>query len=152
MSEPVYKVNKEIKVYYQAAGAATGQTIQMDVYDELQAKSNLTTDITPGQSIASMTEVGATGRYRGTFTPDVEGDWSVQVFDSVNVTGKIVKHYEIGGHDVDDIGDVTGLIKTQTDLLPSDPASQVSIDASISASETTIIAEIDELESPAMVG
>lgn len=152
MSEPVYKVGKEIKVMYQAAGAGTGKTIEMIVYDELQVVSPFDTDIPPGQSLAAMPEIGATGRYRATFTPDVEGDWMVQIRDSVADSGKVVKHYEIGGHDVDDIGDVTGLIKTQTDLLPSDPASQVTVDAKVDASEAAIIAEIDSLESPAMVG
>lgn len=163
MSEPVYKAGKEIKVYYQAAGAGTGLTIEMLVFDELQALSNFTTDITPGQSLVAMPEVGTSGRYRATFAPDVEGDWMIQIRDSATDSGKVVKHYEIGGHDVDDIGDVTGLIKTQTDLLPSDPASGVTVDASIASSETAVlaaisaseaatIAEVDQLESPAMVG
>lgn len=163
MSEPIYRVNREIKVIYQASGAATGKTIEMLVLDEAQVESPLTTDTPPGQSIAALTEIGASGRYRGTFTPDAQGDWQVQIRDSVADTGKVVKHYEIGGSDVDSIGDATGLIKVQTDLLPGDPASQASVDfsigvteaaiiADIAASEAAIIAEIDVLESPAQVG
>ena len=152
MSEPVYKVGREIKVIYQAAGAETGKTIEMLVFDELQVQENFTTDIPPGQSIATVPEIGTSGRYRGTFTPDVEGDWQVQLRDSVGDTGKVVKHYEIGGDDIDSIGDATGLIKVQTDLLPGDPASQASIEAAITSTETTLKAEIDALESPALVG
>ena len=145
MSEPVYKIGREIKVVYQAAGAQAGRTIEMNVYDESQA-------LVTGSSVAAVPEIGSTGRYRSSFTPDAEGDWMVQLRDSVSDSGKVVKHYEIGGSDVDSIGDTAGLIKVQTDLLPADPSSQTSIDASISASEAAIIAEIDDLESPAMVG
>ena len=145
MSEPVYKIGREIKVVYQAAGAQSGRTIEMNVYDESQA-------LVTGSSVAAVPEIGSTGRYRSSFTPDAEGDWMVQLRDSVSDSGKVVKHYEIGGSDVDSIGDTAGLIKVQTDLLPADPSSQTSIDASISASEAAIIAEIDDLESPAMVG
>lgn len=145
MSEPVFRVNREIKVVYQAAGAASGRTIEMNVYDENQG-------LVTGSSVAAMPEIGATGRYRSSFTPDVEGDWMVQIRDSVSNSGKVVKHYEIGGSDVDSIGDATGLIKVQTDLLPADPASQASVQTALDASEAAIIAQIDDLESPAMVG
>ena len=160
MSEPLYKVGKAIKIVYQAAGAATGKTIEMAVYDEAQV---LSADFPTGQSIPAMTEIGATGRYREEFTPDVEGDWMVQIRDSVADSGKVVKHYQIGGDDIDSVGDTAGLIKVQTDLLPGDPASQTSVDASIAGSESAldaaitasqavVVAEIDDLESPAMVG
>ena len=145
MSEPVYKVGKAIKVYYQAAGAATGKTIAMDVYDETQS-------LVTGSSVAAMPEIDSTGRYRSSFVPDAEGDWFVTMFDSVGITGKVVKHYEIVGHDVDSVGDSVDLVKSSTDALPADPASQGDVETAISSSETTIIAEIDDLESPAMVG
>ncbi len=156
MSEPIYKVGREIKVLYQSAGAQSGRTIEMNVYDEAQG-------LVTGSSVAAMPEIGSTGRYRDSFTPDAQGDWMVQIRDSVADSGKVVKHYEIGGDDIDSVGDSVGLVKVQTDLLPGDPASQASVDASISSSEGTldsaisaseaaIIAEIDDLESPAMVG
>ena len=140
-----YKVGEPIKVVYQAAGGGTGKTISMDVFDETQ-----TLDV--GQSIAAMTEIGTKGRYRETFTPDAEGDWLVMMEDSVAGTGKVVKSFEVAGHSVDSVGDLAEAIKTNTDLLPTDPADQSDVEAAISASETIIIAEIDDLESPAMVG
>lgn len=145
MSEPVYKIGREIKVVYQAAGALTGRTIEMNVYDEGQG-------LVTGSSVAAMPEIGSTGRYRSSFTPDVEGDWMVQIRDSVSNSGKVVKHYEIGGEDIDSVGDAVGLVIVQTDLLPGDPASQASVDASVAAAAAAIITEIDDLESPAMVG
>lgn len=145
MSIPAYKVGNEISVVYQAAGAATGQTIAMDVYDEAQVYVS-------GSSVAAMTEIGSTGRYRASFTPDAEGDWILQMYDSVNNTGKVVKQYEVIGHDVDSVGDEVALVKAATDNLPADPADQSAVEAAITASETTIVGEIDDLESPAMVG
>jgi len=145
MGTPVYKVGNVINVVYQAAGALSGATIAMDVYDETQS-------LVTGSSVSAMTEIGVTGRYRASFTPDAEGDWIVQMFDSVNNTGKVVVQYEVVGHDVDSVGDQVDLIKAATDNLPVDPADQSAVEASISASEATIISEIDDLESPAMVG
>ncbi len=145
MSTPTFKVGNPINVYYQAAGAATGQTIAMDVYDETQS-------LVTGSSVAAMTEIGSTGRYRESFTPDAEGDWFLTMYDSANNTGKVVKHYEIVGHDVDSIGDEVTLVKAATDNLPSDPADQSLVEAAITASEATVVGEIDDLESPAMVG
>jgi hypothetical protein len=147
MSIPAYKVGSEINVVYQSAGATTGLTIQMDVFDETQT---LATTATFGSS--AMAELGGSGRYTDSFTPDAEGAWIVEMFDSVGGSGKVVKLYEIVAHDVNSVGDNIDLVKSQTDLLPTDPADQSLVEAAIDASEVTIIAEIDDLESPAMVG
>ena len=141
MSEPVYKVGRSIKVMYQAADAQAGLTIEMNVYDENQS-------LVTGSSVAAMPEVGSTGRYRSTFTPDAEGDWMVQIRNSVSDSGKVTRIYDIGGSDVDSIGDTTGLIKVQTDLIPANPASA----GDVGTSEANIIAEINQLENPAMLG
>jgi len=145
MSTPVFKNGVAIDVVYQAAGAGTGETIAMDVYDEAGV-------LDVAKSVAAMTEILATGRYTATFTPDAVGSWVVQMYDSVNNTGKVVKQYAVGATDLDTVGATGDAVKLQTDLLPADPASQASVDASITASETTINANIDDLESPAMVG
>ena len=147
MSIPAYKVGSPIDVVYQSAGATTGLAIQMDVYDEAQV---LATTATFGSS--AMGEVGGSGRYKDTFTPDAEGSWIVEMFDIASGSGKVVKLYAVVGHDVNSVGDNLDLVKSQTDLLPTDPADQSLDEDAISASETTIVAEIDDLESPAMVG
>lgn len=97
------KVNKAIEVTYQAAGSTTGlDDVKMEVYDEGHAL-----DVAKG--VAAMTEIGSTGRYYATFTPDAEGEWQVHI-DSVTTSGKVVKHYTIVAHDVDSVGDaVAGL-------------------------------------------
>lgn len=141
MSEPVFKIGRAIKVMYQAADAQTGLTIQMDVYDETQS-------LVSGSSVSAMPEIGNTGRYRATFTPDAQGDWHVQIFNSADNSGRVTRIYDIGGSDVDSIGDVVGQIKAQTDALPGTPASQSDVDAV----QAAIINEIDQLASPAMMG
>ena len=74
----------------------------MNVYDETQ-----TLDGT--KSVASMTEIGVTGRYRATFTPDAEGDWIVLMEDGTG-KGKVVAHYEVIAHDMDSVGDAIDAI------------------------------------------
>jgi len=152
----IYKDGVSIIVTYQASNAATGKTIAMDIYDESQA-------LDATKSVAAMTEIGTTGRYYATFTPDAEGEWIAMMYDSVSGTGDVVKAFKVVGHDVDSIGDNIDLIKASTDNLPSDPADQSAVEAAITASETsirgadgdtlkTIADQLDTLESPPMVG
>jgi hypothetical protein len=97
-----HKVNKQIEVTYQAAGAQSGLTdVTMVIYDETHSLDGVNfPDVT-------MTEIGSTGRYYGTFTPDAEGEWNVLI-DSATVPGKVVKQYTVVAHDVDSVGDAVG--------------------------------------------
>jgi hypothetical protein len=108
------KVNVEVEVSYQAVGAQSGLSdVQMDVYDEGHAIDATKSGV--------MTEIGSTGRYYKTFTPDAEGEWTVMI-DSVTAPGKVVKHYSVKGHDVNSVGDaVTGL----NNLSSSDVATEL---------------------------
>ena len=116
-----------IEVTYQAAGATTGlDDVKMDVYDEAHA-------IDVGKGVAAMTEIGVTGRYYATFTPDAEGEWQVHI-DSVTTPGKVVKHYTVVGHDVDSVGDaVAGL----NDISPGD------VDTALATYDAPTKAELD---------
>jgi hypothetical protein len=94
-----YKVNTVREITYQAAGSTTGLTdVTMEIYDETGAKDGVNfPDVT-------MAEIGTTGRYKGSFTPDAEGKWRVMI-NSATKPGQIVKDFEIVGHDVDSVGD-----------------------------------------------
>ncbi len=105
MSIPGYKNGVAIQVVYQAAKAATGKTIAMDVYDELGALDG-------AKSVVAMTEVGVTGRYVASWTPDAEGDWVVQMEDSVSGKGDVVKHYTVIGHDLNTVVDAIDLLES----------------------------------------
>ncbi len=105
MAQKNYKVGEQIKVLYQAAGAASGINVQMDVYDE-------TGTLDSGQS-GLMTEVGTTGRYYKTFTPDERGEWQVLIADANG--GKAIKLYSIGDYHVDSVGALVATVDAKVD-------------------------------------
>ncbi len=98
MADGKHKNGVAITVTYQAVNEATGKTIKMDVYDEGHA-------IDAPKGVAAMTEFGSTGRYYGAFTPDAEGDWTVQIENTTDNNGAVVRFYPVGGHNIDGIGD-----------------------------------------------
>ena len=98
MAQGEYKVDQEIEVTYQALNSQTGIVITMEIYDEAHAKDAVNfPDVV-------MTEIEASGRYFGKFTPDAEGRWTIIISDE-NAAGKVVKQYAVVGHDIDSIGD-----------------------------------------------
>jgi len=106
-----YKVNEAIRVVYQATGTGSGLTVNMKVYDE--------TDVEDVAQAAVMTEIGSTGRYVASFTPDAEGDWSVQVTDSDG--GEGVKHFSVGSYNIQEIGANLQSVETKVDNIKSPP-------------------------------
>lgn len=109
MPQGTYKVDEAIEVTYQAAGATTGLVdVTMEIYDETGAK-----DISGFPDIV-MTEIGATGRYKGSFTPDVEGKWRVMI-DSVTKPGKMVKDFDVVAANINSIGDAIASVDTKLD-------------------------------------
>lgn len=98
MAQGQYKVSEQIEVTYQAAGAASGLTdIKMEIYDETGVK-----DI-PNFPDVMMTEIGSTGRYKGSFTPDQKGKWRVMI-NSNSKKGKVVRDYDVVDYNIDSIG------------------------------------------------
>jgi hypothetical protein len=94
MANNNYKKLDQIEVVYQAAGAATGIVVTMEVYDETNTK----VDAMSG----TMTEIGNKGRYRKSFTPDGDGAWVVLIQDANG--GKSVGSYGVGGHNIESLG------------------------------------------------
>jgi hypothetical protein len=107
MADKTYKVNEMIDIVYQAAGAATGVVVMMSVYDEAGS-------LDAGQS-GAMTEIGSTGRYKKSFTPDAEGLWLVQIDDAQG--GKVVKSYSVGITNISEIGATVTTINAKVDDL-----------------------------------
>jgi len=107
MGKKNYKVGEAIKVVFQGKGVVSGLTVQMDVYDEADV-------LDAGQS-TTMTEIGTTGRYKATFTPGAEGDWSVQIDDGTG--GKVVKHFSVGSYNIQSIGANLQSVETKVDGL-----------------------------------
>jgi len=106
MAAGTYKNGVAIIVTYQAVGLATGKTITMSVYDEAHA-------LDEGQS-GAMAEIGSTGRYWKSFTPDAEGEWIIVMTNTTDGGGDVVKAFAVAGHDVDSIGDLVTAVDTLT--------------------------------------
>lgn len=80
----------------------------MVIFDETLSK-----DITNFPDV-TMTEIATTtGRYTGSFTPDIQGEWVVMISYGTG-KGKIVKQYSVGGFNIDSIGQIATTIKSQT--------------------------------------
>lgn len=113
----LYKTGKAIELVYQATKSQTGLTdVTMVIYDESHALDGVNfPDVV-------MTELGSTGRYYGSFTPDAVGHWTVLV-DSATKSGPVVKAFEVGSADAETISsDIASL----NDLSSSDITSVLS--------------------------
>jgi len=153
----MYKVGVPIVVVYQASNVDTGKTIAMDIFDETQAK-----DV--AKSVVSMTEMGTTGRYFATFTPDTEGEWVAMMYDSLPpAKGHVVKAFTVTNQSIDSVGDNVDAVKAKTDNLPDDPADQSLVEVAIATAESnirgsdndtlkTLADQLDAIQSPPMVG
>ncbi len=86
----MYKVNQELVVVYQALNVETGlgADLKYDVYDETHA-------LDADKSGITMTEMGTTGRYYATFTPDVVGVWTVQIQKISDGKGKTTVRFDV---------------------------------------------------------
>lgn len=127
MARKNYKKDEVIKVFYQAVGNKTGLTVQMDVYDETDIK-----DV--GQS-TTMTEIGNSGKYVATFTPDAEGDWSIQINDSAG--GNAVRHYSVGQYNIQEIGANLQSVENKVDTVDGEVSA---LDSQLIATDTKVSA------------
>lgn len=110
MARKNYKVNEPIKVVYQAPNKESGLTdVQCDVFDA-------TDTLDEGQS-GYMVEIGSSGRYKHFFTPDVEGDWSVQIVIESTGEGAVTRHYSVGEYNVQEIGANLQSVELKVDEL-----------------------------------
>lgn len=142
MAQKSYKVGAALEVVYQALNAATGKTINMEVYDEAHVI------VAGGPTV--LTELGASGRYYGAFTPDAEGEWSIQIQES-DGTGKIVKAFSVGTHHLQDVGAKVDTIENQTTTLGTNLGIVEGKVDTIDGEVGTIDAKIDSLDSDIVV-
>ncbi|MHA1883068.1 MAG: hypothetical protein ACTSUO_08490 [Candidatus Thorarchaeota archaeon] len=92
-----YKVGEPIKVLYLAPNRQSGLTdVKCNVYDA--------TDTLDAAQSGYMEEIGSSGRYKHYFTPDTEGDWSVEIIVESLGGGTVIKHYSVGHYNIQEIG------------------------------------------------
>lgn len=97
MARKNYKVNEPIKVYYQAPDKQSGLLdVKCEVFDAQ--------DLIDSTRSGYMVEVGSSGRYNHIFTPDAEGDWSVQIVIESTGSGAVTKHFSVGEYNIQEIG------------------------------------------------
>ena len=129
-----YKVGVAIETTYQAVNNATGKTIQFDVYDEAHALDAIKS--------GTMTEIGVTGRYWYSFTPDAEGIWNTIMVNTTDSNGPVVKQYAVAGHSIDSIGDAVAALN---DFDPAgDDVALVTVTSTVTdgAKEATVAKEL----------
>jgi len=130
-----YKVDEAINVVYQAAGAKTGIVVTMNVYDEAE-------EIDAGQS-GAMTEIGASGRYQKEFTPDANGEWSVQIADAGG--GKAVSTYSVGEFNVDSVGAAVATTEAKVDTAVADVGTLDGKVVTLDGKVVTLDGKVDDL-------
>lgn len=116
MAQKNYRENEAIQVVYQAPNSETGIVdVTMVIYDETGALDGVNfPDVT-------MTEVGTTGKYRGTFTPDAQGEWETHISHNSQTEGKVVKQYSVGSYNIHEIGSLATSIDSAVASIDSPP-------------------------------
>lgn len=134
MSEKVGIIRE---VTYQAAGSTSGlNDVTMEIYDESGAKDGV------GFPDVVMVEIGVTGRYKGSFTPDTVGKWRVMM-NSATKPGKVVRDFDIVGHDVDSVGDAVAATDGKVNVLPTKVEVDAKIDTLVDIDAAAVNAEVD---------
>ena len=104
-----YKNGVAIGLVYQAAALLSNAIPEAIVYDEGDALDTAKSTSLTSSLLAGELSGLALGSYRGTWTPDAEGIWTVIIEDKNNA-GQVSKTYNVAGHDMDSVGDaVAGL-------------------------------------------
>lgn len=157
MGKKNFRVGEAVEVIYQAQNAATDVVVNMEVYDENK------TIVAGGPTV--LTELGASGRYYGTFTPTAQGEWQVQIEQEGGI-GKAVKAYSVGGHNIHEIGAKVetiednvgalgteiGIVEGKVDSLPGKhDATHTKVD-NVKSKVDSMDLKIDALGAPPMIG
>lgn len=118
----------------------TGETVTIEIFNETGAEI-------VGSPFTATELVDPTGVYGQAFTPGAKGDWLVVSWYGTG-SGKIAEIFRVVDNAIDDLATSTDLtaVKDKTDNLPADPASQGSVDSSISTAEGNIRGGTETLE------
>lgn len=133
-----YKVGKAIVVSYVAPnlesglGSAGTDVLECDIYDEANGSF---------LSSQSMTEIGNSGMYYMSFTPDAAGKWHARVFETVGATKKKVgaRSYNVELTDISDIHSLASTIDGKIDALNDLSAADVG---------TAVASELNTYDAP----
>ena len=143
MASGNYKNGVAIGLVYQAAALLSNAIPEAIVYDEGGALDGAKSTSLTSSLLAGELSGLAVGSYRGSFTPDAEGAWTVIIEDKNNA-GQVSKTYNVAGYDMDSVGDLVAALDT------ADVASQLLLTKSAIVSSLladNLSAEISDIES-----
>ena len=156
MAEKMFKVNEAIEIIYQApnkeTGLSGGSAPVAEIYLPNDAKDSGFPDV-------SLTEIGASGVYKGLFTPDAQGEWKVTIHKAGG-DGQVVKRYSVGLHNVSSVGEgvttvdgkvdtVDGKVTTVDGKVDTVDGKVVAVDGKVDGVQTTadsIETKVDNLD------
>jgi len=144
----ITKVGSPVDITYQAVQLTSGLTdVVAKIRDETRELDGVNfPDVT-------LVELGATGRYYGSFTPDAKGAWTVTV-DSATKPGPVVHSYIVTDQDLDSIGNAVAALnnlsaaEVDTALADYDASTKAELDGA----EANLLSAIDEVSVGAMLG
>jgi len=125
---------KVFEVTYQAAGAGTDLTVQMDVF-----KPDKTQDVSQS---GTMDEIGTTGRYYKSIIAD-NPNWFVEISD--NAGGKALKHFGKTEYDGHGVVDLVANVQTAVDNVAAAIAVLQGLIGSVDGKVNTIDTNVDDL-------
>ena len=131
--DKLFKLNDAIEFGYQAPNATTGliDTVA-EIYLPNKTKDSNFPDVT-------MVEVGDTGTYRGSFTPNAVGVWQV-VMHLASGDGQVNKAYSVGNYNLEDVGVAVAAVQSAITAL-----GDVATDGDITTAQGVITAAISAL-------
>lgn len=134
MAEKLFKINEVIEVGYQAPNKQTGQVVIAEIYLPNKEKDSNFPDVT-------LTEIGTTGTYTGSFTPNAQGTWQL-IIHKADGDGQVVKAYSVGAYNVDSVGSAVatadGKVVTVTENVATLDGKVVAVDGKVNTATTKI--------------
>lgn len=113
--EAIYQVNEPIGFKYRCNGDPAAADPKVDILDELDAvHSTLVVGVDPDPAV-NLIQVGATRLFKGEFTPDAVGVWSIHGSDDNG--GDQVKDFPIGSVGVQTMAAAIVTIDGKVDTL-----------------------------------
>ena len=157
MAGGTYKNGVAIDLVYQAAALLSNAIPDATVYDEGDALDTVKSTGLTSSLLAGALSGVAIGSYRGSFTPDAEGPWTVIIEDKNNA-GQVSKIYNVAGHDLDSVGDLVTALDTadttsQLLITKSAIVSSILVDCNASTSDvkSAVIAQTSDVKSAVTV-
>jgi hypothetical protein len=106
MAEQIYKINDGIELSYQAPNKQSGLSgVNAPVAEIFLPNGQKDSNFPDVQ----LVEIGSTGNYKGSFTPNEQGTWRV-LMHRADGDGQVPKAYSVGAHNVHSVGEAVGTV------------------------------------------